>query len=97
MNIKFGNKEAYDAFIDALRDDFQGRDPRYKGLADCLMTLLAWGYNSDAIIAKDFCDKSFTFSEVYPDGRQGLFGGIIRHESYKDGKPTGLHYYGIHT
>lgn len=97
MNIKFGNKEAYDAFIDALRDDFQGRDPRYTSLSDCIMRLMTWGYGSEAIIAKDFCEKSFTFSEVYPDGRPGIFGGIIRHETYKDGKPTGLHSYGIHT
>lgn len=97
MNIKFGNKEAYEAFYDALRDEYQHHDPRYKSLADCIITLMMWGFGSEAIIAKDFCEKSFTFSEVYPDGSQGLFGGIIRHETYKDGKPTGLHYYGIHT
>lgn len=97
MNIKFANEDTYQSFEKALREDRDGADPRYKNLTDCIVTLLLMGYGSDAIIGRDFDEGSFTFQEVYPDGTKGLFGGIIRHNSCAEGRPSNLHYYGIHT
>lgn len=57
-----------------------------KTLSSCINRLAQW--EGEIHISKDYDEMSFTFHQVYPDGRQGLFGGIIYHGA-RDGYGSG--------
>lgn len=79
MNIKFGSEEAF-AEWQRLADETAGLGQ--KSLAAVTATLLRWhDWNETAVINKDFIKDSFTFTCVTADGKRGIFGGIVRHES----------------
>lgn len=102
MNIKFADEESHKAFCEALADD-SSVPKGERTLGDCILGLLRWSDDSTATIALDPWRSSsgahdFTFAEEYPDGRRGIFGGIVYHTLYKDdGKTPFGHCYGIHT
>ena len=102
MNIKFADEKSHEAFVDALNKDADVPEGE-RTLGNCLLGLLRWTGDSTATISVDpwitngGWPSSFTFAEIYPSGQQGIFGGIVCHEICEDGKPTGRHYYGIHT
>jgi hypothetical protein len=102
MNIKFADEKSHEAFVDALNKDANVPEGA-RTLGSCILGLMRWCDLSTATIALDPWPNnsgwpaSFTFAEVYPDGRRGIFGGIVCHEICEDGKRTGRHCYGIHT
>lgn len=102
MNIRFADERSHMAFCSALTQDANVPEGE-RTLGDCVLGLMRWSDDSTATIALDSWPDnsgwpaSFTFAEAYPDGRRGIFGGIVCHELCKEGKPTGRHCYGIHT
>ena len=101
MNIRFADEETHKAFCESLAfDDAVPEGGRT--LAQCILGLMRWRDDSTATIALDPWPRKdglhdFTFCEVYPDGKRGIFGGIVCHYNYKDGEPDGTHEYATHT
>ena len=85
MNIEFADEKVFDRFVRMS----QATAETNNSLDKCINRLMHW-YPHDAkcIISCDFDELSFFFSEVLPDGRRGICGGIIYHGK-RDGFGSG--------